>query len=132
MSASNGLTPPYKDPIPYVIAACLAFALAILFGGCAEKDPPPKKKKKLHGTWERTWIDFTDVYNFQDYTYDGCVTIPGQTTHCYRYAYTCQGDTLTAMELASKNVTRAVVSFPYDSTCVLGWIGGVNYVLKRL
>jgi hypothetical protein len=132
MSASNGLIPPQKDAIVYAIAICLAFCLAVLFCGCAEKDPPLTLQEKLLGTWERTWVGFTDVYNFQEDTYDGCVTIPGQPTHCYRYAYTCQGDTLTVMELASKNVNRAVVSFPTDSTCVLGWIGGVQYFLKRL
>lgn len=80
-------------------------------------------------------IDFTDVYNFQDYTYAiGCVTIPGQTTHCYRYAYTCQGALLTAMELASKNVILGPrrVFHMHLIVRVGGWIGGVNYVLKRL
>lgn len=138
MSASNGLTPPYKDPIPYVIALCLAFALAVLFGGCRDsQDPPKTKAEKITGAWERTWLTFTDTYSFDGHGQAlEYAIIPGQPVQLYASSYTFQGDTISIRYLGSTggnaDVRRALVSFPDDSTCVLGWIGGVNYVLKRL
>lgn len=138
MSASNQLTPMHKDPIVYVIAACLVFALWILFGGCRDsQDPPKTPEEKITGAWERTLLQFTDTYSF-----DGngqCLAyaiVPGQPVQLYASSYTFQGDTISIRYLGStggnEDLRRAVVAFPTDSTCVLGWIGGVQYFLKRL
>lgn len=133
MSASSQLIPMHKDPIVYTIAVLLVFALWILFGGCRDsQDPPPTLDERLQGAWERNWITFSDTYLFHAGSMDGCVSIPGQPIHCYINSYSTQGDTLTVLALPSKVITRAVVSFPDDSTCVLDWIGGVQYFLKRL
>lgn len=134
MSALNGLTPPYKDPIVYVIA----FALWILFGGCRDsQDPPKTPEEKITGAWERNWLTFTDTYSFDGH--GQCLAyaiVPGQPVQLYASSYTFDGDTISIRYLGSTggnaDVRRAVVSFPDDSTCVLGWIGGVQYFLKRI
>ncbi len=138
MSASNQLTPMHKDPIVYTIAVLLVFALWILFGGCRDsQDPPKNPEEKITGAWERNWLTFTDTYSFDGH--GQCLAyaiVPGQPVQLYASSYTFEGDTISIRYLGSTggnaDVRRAVVGFPDDSTCVLGWIGGVQYFLKRL
>lgn len=100
------------------------------------EDPAPTLEERLQGSWSRKWIVFENTYSFDN---GQCLTyaiIPGQPVQFYAYAYTFQGDTLSMVDLASpsnqRDVRRAVVEFPTDSTCILGFVGGVKYFLKRI
>ena len=124
-----------------IACGLIAFILlmaAIAFTGCAEKEAPPTIEERLQGAWIRTW----EPYNATNtYSFDGgqCVVhsiVPAQPVQAYFWQYYCNADTLALVNLASaepfSDIRRAVVSFPSDSTCVLGWLGGVDYILKRL
>ena len=124
-----------------IAGGLIAFILlmaAIAFTGCAEKEAPPTIEERLHGAWIRTWEPYnaTNTYSFHDGQLLAHSIIPAQPVQAYFWQYYCKGDTLTLVNLASvepfSDVRRAVVLFPTDSTCVLGWIGGVDYQLKRL
>ena len=114
--------------------AFLICAVIVLFGlpSCADKDQPPTMEERLQGAWQRDWGMITNRYNFHGGGCDEYRIIPGQPGKYYSIVYTCDVDTLTMLDLAGGNVSRAVVEFPSDSTAVLMWIGGVNYFLKRL
>lgn len=93
MSASNQLTPMHKDPVVYVIALCLAFCLAVLFGGCAEKDPMPTPCDFANGEWtaqdnKEIYLRFTDGELLSGSYW-------GDEIHIYeRYRYQCDCDTM--------------------------------------
>lgn len=118
----------------WVFGIVLAVALVGFgcLGGCSEKDPPPTLEERLQGAWVRRWLSLTNTYNFHDGACDTYAIIPAQPVQYYAYAYTCEGDTLIMLDLASLSQTKAVVSFPTDSTAVLGFIGGLDYFLTRI
>ncbi len=134
-------TPFYKSPaFPYLVTAIL-FALALLTNfGCSESDPPPTLNEQLQGAWIRNW---TPAQAVTTYSFDGrgqyisYAILPAQPVQMYAGAYTTDGDVLTMYDLAEIDgigggIHHAVVSFPTDTTCVLAWVGGVNYYLTRL
>ena len=99
---------------------------------CGEKQPMPTLDDNLHGAWQRQWMNMTNRYNFHDGACDAYAVIPAQPVQYYAYAYTTNGDTLSMLDLASGCLSRAVVSFPTDSTAVLSWVEGIDYFLKRI
>ena len=122
----------------YFIVAIVVFLFLLVFGACAERETPPTTCERLEGAWIRTWEpnSSTQTYSFHS---GQCLIhsiIPAQPVQLYVWEYYCEGDTLTLVNLASatpfSDIRRAVVSFPTDSTCVLGWVWGVDYQLKRL
>ena len=131
-----------KEPEQTNAGIWLAFVLAALFmlffGSCTEREAPPSMCEQLEGAWIRTWEPngSTQTYSFHDGQCVAHSIIPAQPVQLYVWEYYCEGDTLTLVNLASatpfSDIRRAVVSFPTDSTCVLGWFGGVDYQLKRL
>ena len=124
-----------------IAVGLIAFILlmaAIAFSSCAEKEAPPTLEERLHGAWIRTWQPYgsTNTYSFNGGLCTEHSIIPSQPVQAYFWQYYCNGDTLTLVNLASaepfSDIRRAVVSFPTDSTCILGWLDGVDYQLKRL
>ena len=132
-------TAPYQTTQAGIFLALILAALFMLFfGSCTEREAPPTTCEQLEGAWIREWEPngSTQTYSFHD---GQCLIhsiIPAQPVQLYVWEYYCEGDTLTLVNLASatpfSDVRRAVVSFPTDSTCVLGWLGGVDYFLNRL
>lgn len=100
--------------------------------GCAEKDPPPTLEERLQGVWQRDWLNLTNRYNFHDGACDVYAIVSAQPVQYYAYAYSTNGDTLTMLDLAGGSVTKAVVSFPTDTTAVFMLEGGILYFLKRI
>jgi len=133
--------PFYKSPaFAFVVTA--TFVLWALFGatGCAEKDAPLTLNEQLQGAWIRHWTPAQAVttYSFDGHgQYISYAILPAQPVQMYAGAYTIDGDVLTMYDLAEIDgigggVHQAVVTFPTDTTCVLAWVGGVNYYLTRL
>ena len=133
--------PLYKEPA-FAFAVTAALVLWMLFGAtsCQDQDPPPTLNEQLQGAWIRHWTPAQAVttYSFDGHgQYISYAILPAQPVQMYAGAYTTDGDVLTMYDLAEIDgigggVHQAVVSFPTDTTCVLAWVGGVNYYLKRL
>lgn len=114
------------------IFIAVAGVALLALGGCSEKDPPPSVEDQLQGAWVRKWLTLTNTYNFHDGACDTYAIIPAQPVQYYAFAYTVNRDTLTMIDLASLLQTKAVVSFPTDTTAVLSFLGGPNYFLTRI
>lgn len=131
-----------KEPEHSNAGIWLAFILVaffiLFFCRCAEREAPPTMREQLEGAWIRTWEPngSAQTYSFHDGQCLAHSIIPARPVQMYIWEYYCNGDTLALVNLASatpfSDVRRAVVSFPTDSTCVLGWLGGVDYFLNRL
>jgi outer membrane biogenesis lipoprotein LolB len=124
----------------YILAGAFAVVALILaslmLSSCAEREPLPTMEERLHGAWERNWQGFEQTWFFNEGLCTAHSIIPAQPVQAYFWYYTCDGDTLTISNLAASGLFRdeikAVVEFPTDSTCTLGFVGGVNYFLKRI
>lgn len=98
---------------------------------CAERDLPPTLEEQLHGMWVRDWIDFDTNINFHAGACDVCASGINPPI-CHNYAYYTNANTLTLVDLVSREKLVYLVSFPTDSTAVFDWSGGVRYFLKRI
>lgn len=112
-------------------------ALFLCLASCKDMEDPPKTlEERLQGAWQRRWIVFENTYYFDRGLCVEHSIIPGQPVQEYFKHYTCQGDTLRMVDLASasefRDTSRAIVEFPTDTTCVLGFVGGFKYFLKRI
>ena len=116
------------------VVCMVVFALS----SCAEKEAPPTLEERLQGAWIRTWQPYwsTNTYSFNGGLCAEHSILPAQPIQAYFWQYYCNRDTLTLVNLASadpfSDIRRAAVSFPTDSTCILGWFpNGLDYVLIR-
>lgn len=133
--------PFYKSPaFAFLVTAALVLWMLFWATSCGDKDPMPTLNEQLQGAWIRHW---TPAQAFTTYSFDGrgqyisYAILPAQPVQIYAGAYTTDGDVLTMYDLAEIDsigggVHQAVVTFPTDTTCVLAWVGGVNYYLTRL
>lgn len=121
------------------IIALVAIALFCLemLAGCGEKEPLPTLEDQLQGVWIGKIIGITKTYNFHAGACDAYSIIGGQPYQYYGYAYTCQGDTLTLIDLAAiwqpgAGVSRALVTVSDNGdTALVSWLDGVDLELKR-
>ena len=120
----------------FVAFAIILSMLATMLTSCHEDDLPKSMDERLQGAWSRNWQGFEQTWFFDDGLCTAHSIIPAQPVQAYFWQYTCEGDTLTVSNLAASGLfrdeIRAVVEFPTDSTCTLGFVGGVNYFLKRI
>jgi len=118
------------------IVAFIALMCVLAFAGCAEKEAMPTVEESLQGAWAREWNGFEQTWFFDDGLCTAHGIVAAQPVQQYSFAYCFKGDTMNMVNLASAKAHRdtitAIVSFPTDSTCVLGWLGGVDYYLTRI
>ncbi len=124
---------PQNKTLLYVGIYLLIVALALLLFGCADqKDPLPALDEQLQGAWRKEAGIFQTNYNFHGGAVDSYTTFSGQEIYQNNYAYSTKDDTLTMVDLVSREKFVYSVEFPTDSTCVWGGDDGLNYFLKRL
>lgn len=117
--------------------AFVVLLLVLTLGGCGEKEPLPTLEDQLQGVWIGKIIGITKTYNFHGGACDAYSIIGGQPYQYYGYAYTCQGDTLTLVDLAAiwqpgAGVSRAIVTVSDNGdTALVSWFDGVDLELKR-
>jgi len=129
--------PIHKEPaFAVTVTAALGLLVLMLLSGCAETELPPTPEEKIKGAWERVWQTSTQTWSFDDGQCQAYSIIEGQPVQFYALSYSFDGDTITMVDLATsgpfRDLHRALVEFPTDSTAVFWWFGGVRYDLKRM
>ena len=103
------------------IAAAILCLCLCLFASCKDRDKEPMLTacEQIEGVWRG--VDYPkNVYSFSDGTaWTKFVSFGVIITHI-DYAYTCEGDTITLVNIVSGARSRMAVSFPTDSTAVMG------------
>lgn len=103
------------------IATALALLFMAMFASCKDRDkePMPTACEQIEGVWRG--VDYPkNVYSFSDGTAWTKFVSFGVIISHIDYAYTCDGDTLTIVNIVSGARSQMIASFPTDSTACLG------------
>ena len=130
--------PIHKEPaFAVTVTAALVLWALLLLAGCAENELPPTPDERLKGAWERTWQTSTQTWSFDGQGQCQAYSIvEGQPVQFYALSYSFEGDTITMVDLAAsgpfRDLHRAFVEFPTDSTATFWWLDGARYDLKSI